>query len=776
MNEPMRNWIKQLQERHVLRTAVLFLGAGWVALEFIGFVVENYGFERTVLDCSLLLIGLGFPIALIISWYHGAGGRQRVPHSEGLMVGILILVGLVGSGVILTRDRPEPRSPTLAPAGLLPDDLGEGSLAILPLTNRTGVDSLDWLGPGLADMLTTNLAQLDGLRVVSAQRLLDLMRQAGRHETEAIPDDLALQIASQSGARTLVRGSFMAVGDEIRLDVQLIDLEDGTISAAEQSRGSDVFALVDDVSARLSGQMLGASFRPTELTPVTQLATGNLEAYREYQEGLLAERRFLLDEAREGYRRAVELDSTFAIAWLRLGMQANTGQEALLAFQNADRFKENATERDRYMIEAMFAANLQRDLSEAERLLEELISRYPEEKDARYQLGVFFDGLGRGDEGRTVLEEAVALDPFFGPAINHLAYMAGRRGDSASADTLSLRYLDLERGQANPHDSRGEILEMIGRDEDARAEFREALRIEPGFLPSYQHLVRSYLRDNEAEAARGALQPFMDVQDPDAAVLIRRLEADTYVAEGRYVDGRDAYRRAAVRAANLGREDLRIPPLLESAELDFLTRRFDRAETTYLEVDELDPLNGGVLFGLISVRGEQGRVDEMLAVRDTAAARFASAPAIMQNRVALVERLADAHIAWYRGDARAAVELFDETRELAGAPRPFLIGGVGLEIMALIDVGRAAEALTLAENMERLGMIDNQLEPLQVQAALYLKGRAYEELNQADRAVESYERLRELAGSGLEDVLYLNDTGARLQRLRASLEEAGRGD
>ena len=319
----MKEFLQQLQERHVLRTAVLYLGAGWVGLEFIGFVVENYGFQRVVLDCSLLLIGVGFPIALIISWFHGAGGKQNVPRAEGLMVGTLILVGLVGSGILLTRDRPEPRAPALMPAGLVPEDLGEGSLAVLPLTNRTGADSLDWLGPGLADMLTTNLAQLEGLRVVSAQRLLDLLRQAGREETEEIPDDLALQIAAQSGARRLLRGSFMAVGDEVRVDVQLIDLDDGTVAAAEQSRGSDVFALVDDVSARLSGRMLGPAFTPTELTPVTQLATGNIEAYREYQEGLLAERRFLLEQAEGKYRRAVEQDPEFAIASLRLAMLGN---------------------------------------------------------------------------------------------------------------------------------------------------------------------------------------------------------------------------------------------------------------------------------------------------------------------------------------------------------------------------------------------------------------------------------------------------------------------
>ncbi|MDP2482993.1 MAG: tetratricopeptide repeat protein [Candidatus Palauibacterales bacterium] len=763
----MRELVRKLQERHVPRTAVLYLGAGWVALEFIGFVVDNYGFQRTILDASLLLIAIGFPISLIIGWYHGAGGRQSVTRMEASLVGTLLVVALVGTGLILARDHPEARSPELAPAGILPGDLGAGSLAVLPLANSSGADSLDWLGPGLADMLTTNLAQFADLRVVSAQRLLDLMRQAGRQETDVIPEDQALRIAAQSGARTLVRGSFMAAGDEVRLNVQLIDLADGTVTAAETAHGTDVFALVDDVSARLSRRLLGESFTPTELTPVARLATSNLDAYRAYQEGLLAERRFLNEQAREGYARAVQLDSTFAIAWLRLGTQANTSQEALRAFANADRFKENATERDRYMIEAMFAANLQGDLATAERLLQELISRYPEEKDARYQLGVFLDGQGHTDEGRAVLEQAVALDPFFTPAINHLAYIAGRTGDTVAADTLSLRYLELERGQANPHDSRGEILEMIGRNEEARDEFREALRLEPSFLPAYQHLVRSYLHDDDPEGARRAIQPFMDVADPEASVLLRQLEADTYAAEGRYVDAGDAFRRAADRAAQLGRADLRIPPVLEAAEMDLFTRRFDRAEAAYGEADELDPLNGGVLFGLIMVMGAQGRDADMRAVRDTAAVRFGEAPAIIRTRAEAAELLADAHIAWFRDDPRAAVELFDETRELIGTPRPVPIGGAGLETMALIDVGRASEALALAENLERLGSVGNRMDPFQIQAALYLEGRAFEALGQPDQAIRRYERLLELAGPGLTDLLYLGDAPERLRALRS---------
>lgn len=768
----MKDFLRQLQERHVLRTAVLYLGAGWVGLEFIGFVVQNYGFQRTVLDCGLLMIGIGLPIALIISWFHGAEGKQNVPRSEGLMVGTLILVGLIGSGVILTRDRPEPRSPTLAPAGLLPEDLGEGSLAILPFTNRTGADSLDWLGPGLADMLTTNLAQLEGLRVVSAQRLLDLLRQAGRGETEAIPDDLAMQIAAQSGARRLLHGSFMAVGDEVRLDVQMIDLEDGTVAAAEQSRGTDVFALVDDVSARLSGQMMGPAFTPTELTPVTQLATGNIEAYREYQEGLLAERRFLFEQAEGSYRRAVELDPEFAIAWLRLGMLGNvTGQEALLAFQNADNNKDKATERDRYMIEAMFAANFQRDLTAADSLMRELIDKYPEEKEARYQLGVFYDATDRDEEGRAIIREAVRLDPYYAPGINHLAYMAGRAGDTAEADSLSLRYLELEPGQANPHDSRGEILEMIGRDEDAREEYKAALEIEPGFLASFDHLVRSYLLADDPAGARAALEPYMDTEDPDAAVYIRRLMGDTYIADGSYSQALASWRSAAELAARLDRQDLRIPALLEAGQLATVMGDYEGAEASLREADAIDPLLGGVMFGLLANSGEQGHIDQMLEVRDTVAARFAHAPPIIQGQVALGTLLVDAVVAWYRGDAQAAVVLYDEARELVSVPRPALVGPSMQEALALIDLGRAAEAVGIAENMERIsqgGNGGNRLNPGQLQGSLYLQGRAHEALGEISEAAASYQKLLDMAGEGIREIVNMRDVPERLAATRAA--------
>ena len=121
---------------------------------------------------------------------------RKSPAARWLLPVIGVAAIAVVAAIVWTQagDRPTTRDVRLLPVGA---DLGAQSIAVLPFTNNTGVDSLDWLGPGLANMLTTGLVQLDALTVVGAQRLLDLLRQAGHEETERIPEDLALNIAGR---------------------------------------------------------------------------------------------------------------------------------------------------------------------------------------------------------------------------------------------------------------------------------------------------------------------------------------------------------------------------------------------------------------------------------------------------------------------------------------------------------------------------------------------------------------------------------------------------
>ena len=183
------SWFEQLREKHIFRTAFIYLGGAWASMEAIGFFVDNYGWSRTVLDVAVLLIVLGFPAALIIAWYHGESGKQQVQKTEASLLLTLAVLAAIGTFRLSTAavnpaSQMDPVSSDAIPAATV--DLGERSVAVLPFVNSTGVDSLDWLGPGMSDMLTTNLAQTGALRVVSRERLFELLRQQGRAETDEI--------------------------------------------------------------------------------------------------------------------------------------------------------------------------------------------------------------------------------------------------------------------------------------------------------------------------------------------------------------------------------------------------------------------------------------------------------------------------------------------------------------------------------------------------------------------------------------------------------------
>ena len=770
-----RDWIGQLRERHVFRTAVLYIGGAWIVAQVGDFAIQNYDVQRKYLDVVLYVLTVGLPAALVLAWYHGLKGTQKITRIEAIMLGVLAVAAIVGSVLLLGRAseaRDQERTAVLLPAATT--DLGAGSVAILPLANNTGADSLDWLSSGLADMLTTNLAQITSIRVVGVERLLDLMRLADTGETERVPDDLALDIAQASGARLMVRGSIAGSGGNLRMDLRLIDLDDGTVIAGESARGTDVYELVDDLSGRLSPHILGGSVQPTELTPIAQFASGSLDAFREYRAGIRAERLFHRAEAVEHYRAAVEIDSTFAVAWLRLGLSEFSGAgniaEASQAMAQAERYIDRTSERDRLMIEAMMAF-IRFDAGTAEERLLQLIARYPDDKEARTWLGILYAQTDRQDDRRLVLEEIIRLDPFYAPAYNELAYFAAREGDTLAADTLSLRYLELEPDQPNPHDSRGEILEMLGRPDEGLEAFRQSVAVDPGFIVGYKHIVRSYRRKGDMAGARAVLAEQLGSDDPDVSVWIRLLSGDTYVAEGRYLDGLDAYEQAVARARELDRDDLRLVGLLDAGAIAVAVGAFDRAREAYEETRTLDPYSQEAFFGSLTGLGMQGRVDYMRTIREAVAEGIADVPAGFSEFAEISLRYTDALIAYYAGEIEQAVELFEETQEGFALQYTFRE-----QVDALLQLERYEDAVQSARRVAGPQMIrsDEREFPFLIQDRLYWTARAYEATGDLERAQRGYERLHGLAGDGLRQIPWMADTEQRLNRLKEA--EASRGE
>jgi len=762
------SFAEKVRDRGMISKSVIYLGAAWVIVEAIDFATGTYGLPRQLLDVGLFLLAVGFLVHLVVAWNHGEQGAQKPPRSEIAILSGLAVVGLIGSGVLFNRQVEPVRDVTLLPAGA--EDLGEGSVAVLPFSNNSGADSLRWLGAGIADMLTTNLAQFPALRVVSAQRLLDLLRQAGSDETDRIPDALAQQITARSGAHMYIAGQIAVIGSEYRVDARLIDVSDGTVVAAETARGQDLFGVIDSVGVRLSRQAAGAgAVQPTEFTSVTEMATGDLDAYREYREGLTAERRFLFSEAIEHYQQAIAADSTFALAVFRLGsLYGQTGRfgQAGGLFAQAQRHIGGASERDKLLIDGL-TMFFQNDQPGATASLEELIRKYPDEKDGRIWLGVLYANQDMADERLEMLEDLVSLDPFYGPAYNELAYSAARAGEFQKADSLISRYAELEPDQPNPWDSKGEILEMAGDVDGARVAFRRAIEVDPSFYQSYDHLVRTYLRTDDGSGARGELVELVAVKDPAGAVEAQILVGDSYVVDAQFLEALRYYQMAAETADRAGRSDLQGKALANVAQAAMTTGQWDVADAATRTLRSIDPANYNAFFLSLAVAGELDRIDEARRGRDQAAQALAQLPPQVQQLASSVLPLADGIIAFYEEDYEATARLLETARTSPGSNMPPL----SPEIVALIELGRTDEALALldtaerwsesAEKADRYNRLGNYGLP-------YLRGLAHEKAGNTDEAVAAYQATIDMAGGGLREYVEIRDAPERLAALEAS--------
>ena len=401
--------LEKIRKRRMVQIALVYVGAAWLGVEITDFIVGTYAFSRKILDTVVFLAILGFPAFLVIGWFHGERGPQRIRRAEAWLLLTLASLGAIGTYRIATAvpseaggveaaapataaDGADDGGAALSFAASAPD-LGPNSLAVLPFRNNVPDPELEWLGSGLADLLTTNLAQLPGLRVVGRQSLYDLLMEGGVSEEEEIPEALALTVARGSGARLLLWGSVTGSAEDMRIDAQLIELENGTIASADFARGDDVFELVDTLTVRLAANLSGTPL-PGEVVRISHLGTRNLEALAAFHRGNALAREGRREEAEAHYERAATLDSAFALPFLTAVGEFREGEAESPEAERIEAQRRRAEWRERGSAQ--------------------LLRRLPE--DVREQLA----GL-RGEDLRT------AIDSLMGGAISGVRLLVTER-------------------------------------------------------------------------------------------------------------------------------------------------------------------------------------------------------------------------------------------------------------------------------------------------------------------------------------------------------------
>ncbi|HEX7024983.1 MAG TPA: hypothetical protein VF187_09210, partial [Gemmatimonadales bacterium] len=343
--------------------------------------------------------------------------RRRWRPAAGLVAVLVLCAGI--AGVLVGRGREAPaRNPRL-------------SMLVLPFDNLRDDGEVAWLRDGSVSMLALALSQWRDLTVVDQARVHDLLSQARVPSDEPIGLALARKLAREAGAGTLVLGDFAQSGDSLRLTARTYDVATGArLEVVEEASGAaaDVRPLIDRLAARL----LDLSGAPGEnRLPLASVTTSSLEAYRAYLQGNDHLNHWELLPATAAFRRAVAIDSTFSLAYFKLGLARgwvvgagdSVGRNAVL---QASRFAGRLPERERAVIGA-YRAMLDGDMARSQQLYDMLLTRDSTDADAWYGLGdaFFHDSIaGSTPEGMTrslrAFRRALALDPQYALAYEHI--------------------------------------------------------------------------------------------------------------------------------------------------------------------------------------------------------------------------------------------------------------------------------------------------------------------------------------------------------------------
>ncbi len=483
-------WIR-LRERKIVQWSVAYLAGAWVVIEVADVFGQNFGWPDWIFRATTVLLAVGFLAVLVLAWYHGERGRQRVSGMELLMLaGILILAGAALSLVRSDAPGPDERTP-MSPeerpeAGLARQAIDASStIAVLPFDNLSDNPDADPFVRGVHDDLLTQLSMLGALRVIS-RTSVERYRDADR----TIPE-----IGRELGASWILEAGVQSAGDRIRVNAQLLDAEDDVHVWAESYDLSltveNVFQIQSDLARKIASA-LRAEISPDEMVRLRRPPTEDLEAYNAYRTGRhLADRRSAedLNRAVNYFREAIQLDSTYARAYAGIAdAYTQLGTWGLMprdqAFPDARDAAHNALSFDDQLGEAWASLGYVRywyewDWESAEAAFRRAIELSPNYSTGHHWYSLFLVTLGRFEEAEMAIGRAVDLDPLSRIIRTIEGRLHWLAGNVERAVTVHHRAIEIDPGYAVGHMWLGLAYESHGDIEEAVRHLRRAAELDP---------------------------------------------------------------------------------------------------------------------------------------------------------------------------------------------------------------------------------------------------------------------------------------------------------
>ena len=383
-----KTFFAELKRRRVYSVALAYLVGGWALAQGIAQVLPVFDTPNWVVRLTVLVIVLGFPVALVLSWFFD----------------------LTRYGIVRTPDlhtRSTDIVPSAPPSNRV--DSGEKSIAVLPFNDLSPAKDHAYFGEGIAEELLGALAKVDGLRV------------AARRSSFWFKDKEAElgEIASKLNVGHVLEGSVRRDGNRVRITAELIDAGDGfTIwSETYEREMHGIFTLQDEITRSIVDTLkLKLAISPSRPSRSTA-------AYDAYLEGLVYSDKNTEPELRkslEFFQRALEQDPKFsrawtgiAKAWLWLADAFVPPLEAYPKVRDAavQALQLNDQEAEAHVYLAESKRILDWDLHGAEAEFNRAVEIEPNSTPSNYFIAAFYAARGDRHQALTYLQRTSKLDP-----------------------------------------------------------------------------------------------------------------------------------------------------------------------------------------------------------------------------------------------------------------------------------------------------------------------------------------------------------------------------
>lgn len=569
------NFFTELKRRNVYKVAIAYAVVGWLLIQVATQVFPFFEIPNWIVRLVVLLILIGFPIALVIGWAFELTpeGVRRTdaavdapPRSNRTWIYVVLVAAALSIGLFFLGRLTAPKTKT-APG------TPEKSIAVLPFENLSRDPENAYFTDGIQDEILARLAKVADLKVIS---------RTSTQRFKSAPGDLR-QIAQQLDVAHVLEGSVQKSGDQVRVNVQLIRAADDSHLWAEiyDRKLTDVFAVESEIAqkiaATLQAQLTGSEQRAIAVRP-----TEDTEAHQLYLKG-----RFFwnkrtaagLQKAAGYFQQAIDKDPQYALAYVGLAdsymlFSAFSVGDSKGAFELAEKAARRAIELDDSLGEAhtslaQLLATYEFDFPASIREFERAIALNPNYATAHHWFGnSVLSMTGQFDRSIAEGKRALELDPLSLIINADLAqdYGAARRWDEAVAQFR--KTLEMDPRFYYAHAGLGIGLQLMGDLPGALVEFKRAVELDND--PNSLALVA------QAEAYLG--------HPEEARKLLQQLEE---AAQKRYMS---KYSFAIVHVA-LGENELAID------NLEAAYRERNTADVGYIKIDPLvDPLRGNPRF------------------------------------------------------------------------------------------------------------------------------------------------------------------------------------